>query len=731
VNRTTQRSKLLIVHVHHLQSSKRIGLSTSFAVLLFTIFLIAAWTLTFYSLNFYFLVYYLSRKKRTRKNNPDLANMPLVTIQLPIYNEKYVASRLIEAVCKMDYPIDRLEIQVLDDSEDDSSQVIKNAVRMHKLRGFDIHYMTREDRSGFKAGALIMGTKNARGEFIAIFDADFVPPPEFLKKTLKYFSDSRIGLVQCRWGHINENYSALTEAQALSLDLHFLVEQNAKSLTHLFMNFNGTAGIWRASCIKDAGGWQTGTLVEDMDLSFRAQMRGWKLLFDENIVVSAELPVQMNAAKRQQFRWAKGTTQLAMKLLGVLLLCKKIPLDTKIQAFIQLTRHLVHPLFLAQFLIFPILLNLDYSIHRTAWTPYVGLIFYVLLGPVAYLYIIRRIWPTQWITKARQYWILLFFGAGISVNNTIAVFDALLGRNNEFLRTPKFGISVRSDKWKGKDYVLPFTRTTLLEIFFSLYGCFAVFVCIFSGNVLLLPIITLQTIGFVYVAYLSIIDSWGQTSAVPRSRPKISSNNMNATSGAINNLHNTVLPFQIVKHMTSKFRLNWIRTWHILRSKALLLAFIALLASGIFSAFYGYQSSIYPLDKATGYLSRAQSAQTPHLISSYLNEVKELIPPNGNPVWTFPNPKTDFKLISQEINAMQARALAISQIQPHSAAYNTALEDLHTSIRIIEMNLIEAQPYFYGSLSNFAFTGIWIGLILLAYTLIRRTKKRFSESELT
>ena len=181
--------------------------------------------------------------------------MPLVTIQLPFYNEKYVASRLIEAVCKMDYPIDRLEIQVLDDSEDDSSQVIKKAVKIHKLRGFDIHYMTREYRSGFKAGALIMGTKNARGEFIAIFDADFVPPPEFLQKTLKYFSDPRIGLVQCRWGHINEKYSALTEAQALSLDLHFLIEQNAKSFTHLFMNFNGTAGVWRASCIKDAGGW--------------------------------------------------------------------------------------------------------------------------------------------------------------------------------------------------------------------------------------------------------------------------------------------------------------------------------------------------------------------------------------------------------------------------------------------------------------------------------------------
>ena len=708
-------------------------MSTGLGAFLFTLILSLALILTFYSLNFYLLVYYLSRKKRIRTKDCDLVKLPLVTIQLPLYNEKYVACRLIDAICKMDYPQDRLEIQVLDDSEDDSSRAILQTVQMYKLKGFDIHYMTRENRSGFKAGALRMGTQCAKGEFIAIFDADFVPPPEFLKKSLRYFSDPRIGLVQCRWGHINENYSTLTEAQALSLDLHFLVEQNAKSFTHLFMNFNGTAGVWRTSCIRDSGGWQAGTLVEDMDLSYRAQMRGWKLFFDKDIVVSAELPVQMNAAKRQQFRWAKGTTQLAIKLLGDILLCKKIPLDTKFQAFIQLTRHIVYPLFLAQFIIFPMLLNLDIATYRVAWPPYFGLILYILLGPLTYIYIIRRIWPTQWVSKAKQYWILILFAAGISVNNTIAVFDAMFSKKNEFLRTPKFGIKLKSDKWKHKDYVLPFTRTTLLEIFFSLYGCLAVFICIFSGNIFFLPIVTIQTIGFVYITYLSIVDSREKASILTKGQLKISRSRLAVTaySGTINNLEDKVLIGPSEKGMSSRFHPNRRRTWHVVRSNALLLAFIALLSSGIISVINGYHSSVYPLDKAAGYLSRAQSAQTPQLILVYLSEVKGLIPPDGNPVWTFPNPKTDFKLIFQEITAMQTRALAISHIEPHSAAYNTALEDLHASIRIIEMNLIEAQPYIYGSLSNIVFTGIWIGLILLAYNLIRRNKKRIRETELS
>jgi cellulose synthase/poly-beta-1,6-N-acetylglucosamine synthase-like glycosyltransferase len=708
-------------------------LSVGVDYFLSTAFLLAAWTLTLYSLNFFFLLYYLSRGKRAKGYEVSISQLPMVTIQLPLYNEKYVSSRLIDAVCNMDYPKDRLEIQVLDDSEDDSRDAVLASVQKKRLKGFNIHHISRRDRSGFKAGALRMGMQYAKGEFIAIFDADFVPPPEFLKKSLRYFSDSRVGLVQSRWGHMNENYSTLTEAQALSLDLHFLIEQNAKSSTHLFVNFNGTAGVWRTSCIKDAGGWHTGTLVEDMDLSFRAQMKGWRLLFDKDIVVSGELPVQMNAAKRQQFRWAKGTTQLALKLLGELLLSKRIPVDTKFQAFIQLTRHVIYPMFLAQFILFPILLNTDNTPYRMAFSPFLGLFFYMLLGPVAYMYIIRRLWPKRWVSKARQYWILLFFATGISVNNTIAVFDAILGKRNEFLRTPKFGVVKRSDRWRDKDYVLPFNRTTLLEIFFSLYGCLSAFICIYSGSISFFPIILLQTIGLIYVTYLSIVDSRKKLPTISIGRREISrpQNPTSSTSENISNINGEVPISRRGKNTIPGFHLSHRRAWNAVISKAVLLVFLMLLAGGAIAAIYGYQYSIYPLDKSAGYLSRAQAAQSPRLVFLYLNNAKELIPPDGNPVWTFPNPRTDFTLISHDINAMQERALTISGLEPQSAEYNTALEDLHSSIRIIEMNLIEAQPYVYGSLYNIIFTGIWIGLILLTYNLISRMRRKFRETELS
>ena len=694
-------------------------------------FLFAAWTLTLYSLNFFFLLYYLSRRKKAKGIEVNISQLPMVTIQLPLYNEKYVSSRLIDAVCNMDYPKDRLEIQVLDDSEDESREAVLASVQKKRLKGFNIHHISRQDRSGFKAGALRMGMRYAKGEFIAIFDADFVPPPEFLKKSLRYFSDSRVGLVQSRWGHMNENYSTLTGAQALSLDLHFLIEQNAKSSTNLFINFNGTAGVWRTSCIKDAGGWHTGTLVEDMDLSFRAQMKGWRLLFDKDIVVSGELPVQMNAAKRQQFRWAKGTTQLALKLLGELLLSKRIPVDTKFQAFVQLTRHVIYPMFLAQFILFPILLNTDNTPYRVAFSPYLGLFFYVLLGPVAYMYIIWRLWPKRWASKASQYWSLLFFATGISVNNTIAVFDAILSNKNEFLRTPKFGIVKRSDRWRDKDYVLPFNRTTLLEIFFSLYGCLSAFMCIYSGSISFLPIILLQTIGLIYVTYLSIVDSRRKLPIMSKGRRETMrpQNPTSSTSENISNINGEVPTSRRGKNTIPGFRLSHRRAWNAVISKAVLLVFLMLLAGGAIAAIYGYQYSIYPLDKSAGYLSRAQAAQSPLLVFWYLDKTKELIPPDGNPVWTFPNPRTDFTLISREINAMQERALTISNLKPQSAEYNTALEDLHSSIRIIEMNLIEAQPYVYGSLNNIIFTGIWIGLILLTYNLIRRMRRKFQETE--
>jgi len=253
-----------------------------------------AWVMTVYTLNFNYLSYMSIKNsenfKIKKKMKLSVKTFPLVTIQLPIYNERYVAGRLIQAICSMDFPKDRMEIQVLDDSDDETADIVETLVADYKKLGFNITAYHRLNRSGYKAGALKEGLKFAKGEFIAIFDADFIPASDFLRKALGYFDDSRIGLVQGRWGHLNEMYSILTKAQAVSLDFHFFIEQKAKSLTHLFMNFNGTAGVWRTLCIKDAGGWHTSTLVEDLDLSFRAQMKGWKCIFDEDLVVNAELP---------------------------------------------------------------------------------------------------------------------------------------------------------------------------------------------------------------------------------------------------------------------------------------------------------------------------------------------------------------------------------------------------------------------------------------------------------
>jgi hypothetical protein len=277
------------------------------------------------------------------------------------------------------------------------------------------------------------------------------------------------------------------------------------------MNFNGTAGVWRTLCIRDAGGWHTSTLVEDLDLSFRAQMKGWKCIFDEDLVVNAELPVQMNAAKRQQFRWAKGSVQVAKKLLIVLLSQRKLPIDTKIQIFIQLTKHIINPLFLIQFLIFPVLLLVNYQMYDTAWAPAIGIVVYLLLGPATYLFMIRKIWRENWKTKALQYLFMIFYATGISINNSVAIFDGILGRSNEFLRTPKFGIMEKNQDWSGNKYALPFTKTTLLEMFFGAYGCMTIAISLLSGNPIFVPLIALQTIGFIYVAYLSIVQSRNNT----------------------------------------------------------------------------------------------------------------------------------------------------------------------------------------------------------------------------
>jgi len=683
---------------------------------LYIIFLMIGWILMVYTLNFYYLAYQsrnnIRHKRKMRQRTELPANLPVVTIQLPLYNEKYVAKRLIDSVCKMDYPRDKLHIQVLDDSDDDTIELIKSIVEDYRFKGFDIVQMHRSDRSGYKAGALKEGMKHAKGEFVAIFDADFIPPVWFLRRALgHFFTDKKLGFVQCKWGHVNESYSTLTEAQAISLDLHFLIEQKAKSLTHLFMNFNGTAGIWRTACINDAGGWHTSTLVEDLDLSYRAQMKGWKCLFLEGVEVEAELPVQMNAAKRQQFRWAKGSIQVALKLLSDVMLHRKVPIDTKAQAFIQLTRHVVNPLFLAQFLIFPMLLAMNYELYTVGWAPLLSVIMYTMMGPGGYLLVINQTWSGDaniLRDKARQFFFLMFFSSGISVNNTVAVFDAVFGKKNEFLRTPKFGIVNRGDDWRNKEYVLPFTKTTLLEIFFAIYGCIAVFISVASGNAIYAPMIAVPSIGFIYVAYLSIVHSSFRKTKGKRLRsayaPTIATGKHKRSGGTTT-----------TSTVTQTRNVN---------QQIVLAGVLAFLVMGAGIAYYGYQTTLYPINKAVGFAARAQTAQTPEQLAEYIKLTDDLTPTQGNPVWLFPTARTDFALIQKSLHGILQRAESVTSMVPHSEEYNMAMRDMHKSARALSLNLMEAVPYMYISVSNILVAGLWVSAVIAIFAAMRKVRTR-------
>ncbi len=663
--------------------------------LAYVVFLIVSWIIFMYSLNFYYLAW-IAFKNRIRLKPRD-NGYPMVTIQLPIFNERYVAPRLIRAVCNLDYPKDKMQIQVLDDSTDDTKQICEELVEYYKARGFDIEHITRKDRKGYKAGALKEGLKSAKGEFIAIFDADFVPPPWFLKKALSYFADERIGFVQCRWGHLNEDYSALTEAQALSLDFHFLVEQRAKSLTHLFMNFNGTAGVWRRICIDDAGGWEASTLVEDLDLSYRAQMRGWRCVFLPDAVIPAELPVQINSVKRQQYRWAKGSIQCAMKLLGDILMHKGLPIDTKIQAFIQLTRHIIYPMLLTQFLLLPLLLAIDYNIYPVHFYPLSALVIYIIFGFTFPLLVIRRIWKESWTRKARAYIYLILFGMGIAVNNTIAVFDAVNGGRPEFLRTPKFGITRKGEDWRDKVYALPFTKTTLLEIFFAAYGIMGIFIAIFSGNQVYAPILAIQTAGFIYISYLSIIHSLFSR----RSKYKNEDEHKEREEESM----------------------------YSMKPKLAMVAILALLIFGVVMAWYGYATSVYPLDKARGYLTVAMQTSNPEEILDYLASIKQLLPKEGNPVWLFPTAKSDFGIMQKNIDNMMEKAREISTLPRDSVEFNTGLGNIRAQMTILEDSIEETQPYVYVSFQNIVFSVIWIAVIMLIFSLLKRGSQRIKEYE--
>jgi len=471
--------------------------------------------LAVYGWHRYYLVYlYMSNRDKEAKPGPPLDPLPVVTIQLPLYNEMYVADRLIESVCRIDYPRDRLEIQVLDDSVDETRGIAQLAVRRFAAQGLDIKYYHRTDRVGYKAGALEAGLKVARGEFIAIFDADFIPTADFLTTLMPHFSGPAIGMVQARWGHINQDYSLLTKIQAILLDGHFVLEHGGRNRGGRFFNFNGTAGVWRREAIIDAGGWQHDTLTEDLDLSYRAQLRGWKFVFVPTLIAPAEVPVEMNAFKSQQHRWAKGSIQTCRKLLPQILRAK-LPLGVKIEAFFHLTANFNYPLMcILSILMFPSMVIR----YNMGWYEMllidVPLFFMATFSFCNFYMVCQREIHTDWRGRLKYVPFLMSVGIGLCINNTRAVFEALLNKKSEFARTPKYRIEADADEWVGKKYRQSVAVQPLIELGLGLYFTWTVFYALANQIYGTVPFLVLFQVGFLYTGLLSIVQQYAGDSVV-------------------------------------------------------------------------------------------------------------------------------------------------------------------------------------------------------------------------
>ncbi|MGH9349161.1 MAG: cellulose synthase family protein [Vicinamibacterales bacterium] len=463
----------------------------------------------------YYLVYlYMKHKHRRWLPAGQFATLPPVTIQLPIYNEMYVADRLIDTVCAIDYPRELLEIQVLDDSTDETRSVAEQAVRRHAARGLDIKYLYRADRSGFKAGALEAGLRTARGELIAIFDADFTPPADFLRRTVPYFTDATIAMVQARWGHINQEYSLLTKIQSILLDGHFVLEHGSRNRGGLFFNFNGTAGIWRRTAIADAGGWQHDTLTEDLDLSYRAQLRGWQFVFLQDLVAPAEVPVEMNAFKSQQHRWAKGSIQTFRKLMPRILQ-SDLPLRVKAEAFFHLSANFNYLLMCVLSVLMAPSMVIRYNMGWYEMLLIDVPLFFAATASVANFYMVcQRELHDDWTTRLKYLPFLMSIGIGLTVNNTRAVLESLFDKQSEFARTPKYRIEAAEDEWIGKKYRQSFTVQPLIELGLGLYFTAMVFYALSNGIYGTLPFLVLFQIGFLYTGLLSIVQQYGGDSVV-------------------------------------------------------------------------------------------------------------------------------------------------------------------------------------------------------------------------
>ena len=462
-----------------------------------------------YGLHRYFIVY-LFLKNRTRVPQPlsHFEQLPIITVQLPLFNEIYVVERLLKSVSELDYPRERLQIQVLDDSTDETRQLTASCAQKLTERGFDVELIHRTDRVGYKAGALEAGLATARGDFVCILDADFVPQPALLRSAVHFFTDPKVGMIQTRWGHINRGYSLLTRVQAMFLDGHLLLEQVARSRSGRFFNFNGTAGLWRKSCIAESGGWQHDTLTEDLDLSYRAQLAGWKFVFLTDVVTPAELPVDMNGFKSQQHRWTKGSIQTCKKLLPRIWR-SGLPLPIKIEATGHLTSNFAYLL----------LACLCVLLHPSAGGPQSGWLRMFLLDvpiflsasvSVAVFYICaqRELHPRTWVKEILLLPALIALGVGLSINNARAVLEAVFNHPSEFTRTPKYGIENKRQTWRSCRYMPLKSVLPIVEVGFAIYFSYFVWYAVAHEQYFTLPFLVMFQCGFLYVALSSLAQWW-------------------------------------------------------------------------------------------------------------------------------------------------------------------------------------------------------------------------------
>jgi len=475
-------------------------------------------------LQLHLLTAYLNRKPTPLPAKP--TTLPLVTVQLPFYNELYVAERVIDAVCAFDYPRDRLQVQILDDSTDETVAIVARRVDYWKQRGIDIIQVCRTDRRGYKAGALADGMADATGEFIAIFDADFVPEPDFLTVSIPHFADDKVGVVQSRWEHLNEDFSVITRLQALQLNVHFTVEQSGRRAADLFAQFNGTAGIWRRSCIEDAGGWKADTLTEDLDLSIRAQLRGWTVRYLEQNLAPAELPVEMNAFNSQQHRWMKGGAETARKLLPKLWRDGRLTLGKKL----HITSHLLaSSIFLFVFLLGVLSIPTAMAVAHfalPAWVFTGFLIATIAVGGVYYVGNVKASWRDLGYWRALLRFAILFplflcLSMGLSLHNTVAVLQGFGGKRSPFIRTPKFAVGA-GNSVKANRYRLDKLRwTTIGEGVLALSFATALVWGIHTGNTFFTVFHGMLTAGYAAIFIITLRHTFAPNSITPPAPPAL------------------------------------------------------------------------------------------------------------------------------------------------------------------------------------------------------------------